>query len=167
MLCYLGLGANLGERARQLAQAVSALASHPQLLLRQVSPVYETAPVGYAAQPNFLNMVIAVEATCDPLTLLRFCQQVEERLGRVRSFPKAPRTIDIDLLLCDDIILETDELTLPHPRLLERQFVLAPLADLAPELRIAGSAPVAALADRRKAAVRLVGALREAVERGI
>jgi 2-amino-4-hydroxy-6-hydroxymethyldihydropteridine diphosphokinase len=167
MLCYLGLGANLGERAHQLAQAISALASHPQVLLLRVSSVYETAPLGYPSQPDFLNMAILLEADCDPLTLLRYCQQVEERLGRVRSFPNAPRTMDIDLLACGDIMLQSEELTLPHPRLLERQFVVVPLAEIAPELRIAGRGPLGGLAEPERPEIKLVGRLREAVQGGL
>ena len=162
-LCYLGLGANLGRRAYQLARAVAALASCPELLVRRVSPVYETAPVGYTAAPEYLNLVVAVHAACGPQRLLELTQAVEQQLGRQRPFANAPRTMDIDLLVCGGIILETPELTLPHPRMWERQFVLAPLADLAPGLAAAGRGPVGALVDRADADVRCQGLLSDLV----
>lgn len=163
MLCYLGLGANLGRRARQLAQAIAELAADPALLVRRVSGVYETAPVGYTAAPDYLNLVVALEAACAPLDLLHRALQTEARLGRQRPFVNAPRTIDIDLLVCGDIMMDTGELTLPHPRMWQRQFVLAPLAQLAPGLRVGGRGPVAALVDPADPEVRRLGPLAEAV----
>ena len=165
-LCYLGLGANLGGRALQLARAIAALASAPELLLRRVSPVYETEPVGYrpgSDNPRYLNLAVAVESRCQPHELLALAHLIEGKLGRERPFQNAPRTIDIDLLACDDIITQTPTLTLPHPRMWERQFVLAPLADIAPDLTCDGHGPVAALVDHQHREVRRLGRLADLV----
>ncbi|HLT20603.1 MAG TPA: 2-amino-4-hydroxy-6-hydroxymethyldihydropteridine diphosphokinase [Thermomicrobiales bacterium] len=129
---YIALGSNLGGRLENLRQALQHLA--PALKITRVSPVYETGPVGYLDQPRFLNAVAEGETELEPLDLLRAMQAVEERLGRERSFPNAPRTIDLDLLFYDDRVLDHADLTLPHPRLHERHFVLVPLADIAPDL---------------------------------
>lgn len=165
--CYLGLGANLGQRARQLAEALAALSWQPEVELVDVSPVYESVPEGGVDQPPYLNLVVQVRAWCAPERMLALCLEVENHLGRQRPYPGAPRAIDLDLLLFGDEIRQTETLTLPHPRLLQRPFVLVPLADLAPELQVAGSAPVGELAAAHREAVRCVGPLRLAVERGL
>jgi 2-amino-4-hydroxy-6-hydroxymethyldihydropteridine diphosphokinase len=97
-----------------------------------VSSLYETDPVGYLDQPPFLNAVVALETALSPADLLHRLLQIEADLGRVRSFQDAPRTLDLDLLLVDDLTLDTPDLTLPHPRLHQRAFVLVPLAEIAP-----------------------------------
>jgi 2-amino-4-hydroxy-6-hydroxymethyldihydropteridine diphosphokinase len=99
-----------------------------------VSSLYETEPVGYLEQPRFLNSVVALDTALAPANLIGGLLGIERDLGRARSFPNAPRTLDLDLLMVDDVILDTPELTLPHPRLHERAFVLVPLAEIAPEL---------------------------------
>jgi 2-amino-4-hydroxy-6-hydroxymethyldihydropteridine diphosphokinase len=139
---YLGLGSNLGDRAANLLRAVAALCD-AGLRLAAISSIYETEPVDYLDQPNFLNLAIAVEAApgerIEPFSLLQLCLEVETRLGRQREIPKGPRVIDIDLLLLDNLVIEGERdgvaLTLPHPRLHLRRFVLTPLAEIAPELR--------------------------------
>ncbi len=131
-IVYLGLGSNLGDRAANLAAARRALASQVRLLA--ASPVYETAPWGYTDQPDFLNQVLQAETDLDPFALLDHLKALELRLGRQPTFRYGPRSIDIDLLLYDDLVLETERLTLPHPELAKRAFVLVPLADLAPDL---------------------------------
>ncbi|MGH9834098.1 MAG: 2-amino-4-hydroxy-6-hydroxymethyldihydropteridine diphosphokinase [Blastocatellia bacterium] len=136
---YLGLGSNLGDRAANLLRAVAAL-RHGGLCLTAMSSIYETAPVDYLDQPDFLNLVVEVEAPqIEPFSLLEFCLATETRLGRERTVPKGARTIDIDLLLVDDLVIDETRngiaLTLPHPRLHLRRFVLAPLAEIAPQLR--------------------------------
>lgn len=161
--CYLGLGANLGQRARQLAAALAALDETPQVHLADVSEVYETAPQGYLEAPDYLNLVAVIETSLEPLELLRLTQAIEQRLGRKRSFPNAPRTIDIDLLLCNDIMMQTNELMLPHPRMWERQFVLIPLADVAPDLQFPGRQSVSQLARRDDPGVHRAGTLEELV----
>jgi 2-amino-4-hydroxy-6-hydroxymethyldihydropteridine diphosphokinase len=99
-----------------------------------VSSLYETEPVGYLEQPRFLNSVVALDTALAPAGLLDGLLGIERDLGRMRSFPNAPRTLDLDLLMVDNVILDTPELTLPHPRLHERAFVLVPLAEIAPKL---------------------------------
>lgn len=135
---YLSLGSNLGDRAANLLRAVSALCG-AGLRLAAISSIYETEPVDYHDQPDFLNLAVAVEARrIDPFALLKLCLEIESRLGRRRLIPKGPRAIDIDLLLVDELMLEGERggvaLTLPHPRLHLRRFVLTPLAEIAPEL---------------------------------
>ena len=133
---YIALGSNLGDRAAYLQAALDRLRATVQVTA--VSPVYETAPVGYAAQGPFLNAVVAGTTTSTPGELLQTLQAIERAAGRVRSFPNAPRTLDLDLLGYGTIVLDTPDLTGPHPRLHERAFVLAPLADIAPELVLPG-----------------------------
>ncbi len=135
---YLGLGSNLGDRAANLLRAVVAL-SHSDLRVSAMSSIYETEPVDCPDQPKFLNMVVAVESPrIEPFSLLGFCLATEASLGRERMIPKGARTMDIDLLLVDDQVIDEVRdgaaLTLPHPRLHLRRFVLAPLAEIAPNL---------------------------------
>jgi 2-amino-4-hydroxy-6-hydroxymethyldihydropteridine diphosphokinase len=134
---YIGLGSNLGDRMMTLRTAIQRLEALGRIA--GVSSLYETEPVGYLEQPPFLNAVVALETALTPVALLGALLGIERDLGRVRSFPNAPRTLDLDLLLVDDVILDTPELTLPHPRLHERAFVLVPLAEIAPEVVHPGS----------------------------
>jgi 2-amino-4-hydroxy-6-hydroxymethyldihydropteridine diphosphokinase len=127
----LGLGANLGDPPAQLARAVRALGS--LVRIGRVSSVYRTEPVGYREQADFYNLVVAGRASREPEDLLRELLDVERALGRVRSFTDAPRTIDIDLLAYGDRVMDTPALSLPHPRMHQRGFVLHPLAEIAPE----------------------------------
>jgi 2-amino-4-hydroxy-6-hydroxymethyldihydropteridine diphosphokinase len=127
----LGLGANLGDPLAQLARAVELLRAHVHV--DRVSSVYRTEPVGHADQPEFRNLVVAGRTALQPADLLRAMQEIEQALGRRRSFPNAPRTIDIDLLAVGDWVMETPDLVLPHPRLHLRGFVLHPLAEIAPD----------------------------------
>ena len=127
----LGLGANLGEPVRQLAEAVHALA--PFVQVDAVSSVYRSEPVGFAEQPDFYNVVVRGRTGLPPLELLHQAQRVEDALGRRRSFDNAPRTLDVDLLAHGEAVMRTPELTLPHPRLHLRGFVLHPLVEIAPE----------------------------------
>lgn len=129
----LGLGANLGDPVRQLARAVERL--EEVLTDAEASSVYRSEPVGHREQPDFYNLVVCGASPLAPAELLRFAQEVERELGRTRSFPDAPRTIDVDLLACGSRVVETPELVLPHPRLHRRAFVLVPLAEVAPEWR--------------------------------
>ncbi len=129
---YLALGTNLGDRLANLQAALAALPPAVKVLER--SRVYETSPWGVTDQPAFLNMAIKGETALAPLSLLKALKQLEKKLGRVPSVRYGPRLIDIDILFYDDLSLETLELTIPHPRLSERAFVLVPLADVAAEL---------------------------------
>ncbi len=129
---YLGLGSNVGDRLANLRRAAARL--HAEVMLTQVSSVYETEPVGYARQPWFLNAVLEGDTELKPLELLRFALDIESALGRARSFPNAPRTLDIDILLYGERKIATPALTIPHPRLTERGFALCPLTEIAPHL---------------------------------
>ena len=131
-IVYLALGTNLGDRFGNLKAALGALP--PEAIVQAQSQIYETPAWGYEAQPPFLNMVVKVSTDLAPLSLLAHIKDLEARLGRTPSFHWGPRLIDIDILFYDDLILQVPELTVPHPRLHERAFVLVPLADLAPEL---------------------------------
>jgi len=127
---YLALGSNLGNREKNLSEALQRL--HEVVDLHKISSVYETEPVGYLDQPRFLNMVCYGQTPSSPDGLLRSVKAIEEALGRQPSFPNAPRPIDIDILLYDNLCLETKHLTIPHPRMSERAFVLVPLVEIAP-----------------------------------
>lgn len=143
----IGLGANLGEPMVALEAACAALAGLPQTHWLQRSPWYRSAPVD-ATGPDFVNAVVALETELAPLALLDALQAIELAHGRERPYRNAPRTLDLDLLLYDDLQLQTDRLTLPHPRVTERAFVLLPLLDLQPDLMWPGIADLPALAQR-------------------
>jgi 2-amino-4-hydroxy-6-hydroxymethyldihydropteridine diphosphokinase len=132
---YIALGSNLGNREQALSSAVGYLRRLGRVLAQ--SSLYETEPVGYHDQPAFLNAVVALETQLEPLPLLRELLAIERELGRDRSRGplKGPRTLDLDLLLLGDCVVATEELSLPHPELAQRRFVLAPLAEIAPHLR--------------------------------
>jgi 2-amino-4-hydroxy-6-hydroxymethyldihydropteridine diphosphokinase len=129
---YLALGTNIGDRQDNLQKALQAL--NPAVTIWAISSIYETEPVGYLEQPHFLNLVCAGETSLSPGDLLRFVKGIESALGRVPTFRNAPRPIDIDILLYADLQMQEETLTIPHPRMLERSFVLVPLAEIAPEL---------------------------------
>jgi 2-amino-4-hydroxy-6-hydroxymethyldihydropteridine diphosphokinase len=131
---YLALGSNLGDRLAHLQAAVDGLADAPGIRVEALSRVYETAPVGGPRQDPYLNAVVAVDTGLDPYGLLELAQQLERDAQRVRGERFGPRTLDVDLLLYDDLGLDDPNLTLPHPRMWERGFVLAPLRDVAPDL---------------------------------
>jgi 2-amino-4-hydroxy-6-hydroxymethyldihydropteridine diphosphokinase len=132
---YIALGSNLGNRTEALSSAISHLSGLGRVVA--LSSLYETEPVGYHDQPAFLNAVVALETQLEPLPLLRGLLAIERQLGRDRSQGalKGPRTLDLDLLLMGDWIVANEDLSLPHPALVQRRFVLAPLAEIAPELR--------------------------------
>jgi 2-amino-4-hydroxy-6-hydroxymethyldihydropteridine diphosphokinase len=132
-VAYVGLGANLGDREETIRAAVAEL---PDVVA--LSPLRETDPVGVTDQPQFLNGVAALETELAPRELLDVLLAVERRLGRERRERWGPRTIDLDLLLYGDEVIDEDGLKIPHPRLHERRFVLEPLADLAPQLVVPG-----------------------------
>ncbi len=128
---WIALGSNIGDRSKQLLEAVERLHRPPELEVSLCSHLYETAPVGYTDQPDFLNMALLAYTTLSPVALLSLLQEVEKAMGRERTVRYGPRTIDLDLLVYDDINVDLPELTVPHPRMLERAFVLIPLADVA------------------------------------
>jgi 2-amino-4-hydroxy-6-hydroxymethyldihydropteridine diphosphokinase len=131
---YLSLGSNIGDRASNLQAALEQLTA-PDLRVLRTSPAYETEPVEYTAQRWFLNLVAEAATELLPMQLLLRIGRVERALGRVRTVPKGPRTIDIDILFYGRSIVRSARLEIPHPRIADRRFVLAPLADLAPDLR--------------------------------
>ena len=135
---YLSLGANLGNREETLRGAVAQLAAADGVEMDAVSSLYETAPWGKTDQPRFLNIAAALRTKLAPEALLALAQTVENRLGRVRHEHWGPRTIDVDILHIEGVEQNTPALTLPHPYMLERAFVLVPLAEIAPALVVRG-----------------------------
>jgi 2-amino-4-hydroxy-6-hydroxymethyldihydropteridine diphosphokinase len=127
---YIALGSNMGNREQLLLSAIGLIDAHPNIAVNKVSGMYETDPVGYTEQPPFLNMTLAVQTTLSPIMLLRQLLAIEQQLGRVRQIRWGPRTIDLDLLLYHNVRMDQEELTLPHPRMMERSFVLVPLNDV-------------------------------------
>lgn len=141
---FLGLGSNLGDRARTLRAAREWLSRHQVRIIRH-SRVYESPPWGKTDQPPFLNQVVEVETTLSPHALLSLCHEVEQALGRVRRERWGPRAIDVDILLYNDLVMATADLVVPHPEMRRRAFVLVPLAEIAPELRLPSGETVGAL----------------------
>ena len=140
---FVGLGANLGDREATLGQAIELLAERPGIEVVAVSSFRETDPVGYLDQPRFLNAAVALDTSLAPQALLGTLLEIERELGRVREGPRyGPRTVDLDLLLMDGLVLDEPGLELPHPRVHERAFALEPLAELDPELVVPGRGPV-------------------------
>jgi 2-amino-4-hydroxy-6-hydroxymethyldihydropteridine diphosphokinase len=131
---YIGLGANLGERETNIERALSELARSGCRPTR-VSSIYETAPVGFSDQPDFLNAVAEIETDLGPRELLAVLDAIERRIGREETFKWGPRIIDLDILLYGDQILKEDNLEIPHPEMQHRAFVLTPLAEIAPEVK--------------------------------
>jgi 2-amino-4-hydroxy-6-hydroxymethyldihydropteridine diphosphokinase len=161
---WIGLGANLGRPHDTLERALGALEALPRTQLLSVSPAYWTSPWGRPDQPEFLNAVAGLQTAQAPIELLRGLLAIESDLGRVRTGPRwGPREIDLDLLLFDDLVLDSVELSLPHPRLHERAFVLVPLADLMPDLVVPGKGRVIdqlkALSAQALDSVRAAGSL--------
>lgn len=130
---FLGLGSNLGDRWTILQRAVQALAD--LMVIEALSPVYETAPWGLKRQPDFLNLCLSATTALEPLPLLTGIKRIEARLGRKLGLRWGPRLVDIDVLFYDNLVMGDEQLTIPHPRLAERAFVLAPLADIAPHFQ--------------------------------
>lgn len=147
-IAYIALGSNLQDPVKQVSRAFDALAQLPATRLLQRSSLYKTAPVGYDNQPDFINAVAKVDTSLEPIELLHKLLAVEARFGRERPFPNAPRILDLDLLLYGEVCMQTAELTLPHPRMHERGFVLLPLAEIAPELVLANGQSVVELAKK-------------------
>ncbi len=144
-IAFIALGSNLGEPAAQVNSGFAALGVLPASRVIARSSLYRSAPVGYADQPDFVNAVAAIETTLDPHVLLEALFAIERRHARVRRFPNAPRTLDLDLLLYGDLQLRERGLTIPHPRMHERAFVLLPLAEIAPHCVIPGRGRVSEL----------------------
>jgi 2-amino-4-hydroxy-6-hydroxymethyldihydropteridine diphosphokinase len=159
---WIGLGSNLGDRLGHVRKALAMVERIPRTALAAVSSLYDTAPVGREDQPRFLNAVAEVTTGLEPEALLGELLAIEDRCGRIRRGVWGPRTLDLDLLIYDDVEVSSDTLTLPHPRLAERAFVLVPLAEIAPEVVVPGlgvdvSALLSALGDRVRGARRIGG----------
>ncbi|TFB21016.1 2-amino-4-hydroxy-6-hydroxymethyldihydropteridine diphosphokinase [Filobacillus milosensis] len=129
---FIALGTNIEPRMEHLSDAIQALSDHKELELVSLSSIYETKPVGYLEQADFLNMVVKAKTSLEPFALLNYCQQIEQELGRERKIRFGPRSIDLDILLFDNKTIEMEDLTVPHPRMHERAFVLVPLKEIAP-----------------------------------
>ncbi len=129
---YLGLGSNMGNRQKNLEKALDLMRQRVNVIL--VSPTYDTEPVGNPDQPRFLNLTCQISTRLSPLELLTLTKGIESKLGRLPGPADSPRPIDIDILFYGNEVIETARLTIPHPRLQERGFVLVPLADIAPDL---------------------------------
>src|SRR4051812_33426409 len=142
---YIGLGANIGDPGKQIRGALAALGEIPGTRVTRASSLWRSAPVGYAAQPDFVNAVAEILTLQEPKPLLGELLAIEQRFGRERSFANAPRTLDLDLLLHGDRILSEGDLRVPHPRMHERAFVLAPLVEIAPGVEIPGKGSAARL----------------------
>lgn len=126
----IALGSNIAPKLDHLKNAVAAFNQHEAVVVKAISPIYETVPKGYLDQEDFLNMVIHIQTDLDEDNLLVFCQSIEQDQKRVRTIKNGPRTIDVDILLIDEEIIDTPDLQVPHPRMHERAFVLCPAADI-------------------------------------
>jgi 2-amino-4-hydroxy-6-hydroxymethyldihydropteridine diphosphokinase len=135
---FIGLGSNLENPREQVRRAVAALEALPASRNVRSSSLYQTDPVGFADQPAFINAVAALETSLEPESLLSRLREIETTHGRLRGIPNGPRTLDLDLLLYGDITMDSAAITLPHPRMHERAFVLVPLLELAPDAEIPG-----------------------------
>ena len=131
---YIALGTNIEPRQTYLKEAITELGKHESIQVIDQSSIYQTVPVGYLDQADFLNMVIAIKTSLPSLELLDVCQTIEHNLGRERGIRFGPRTIDLDILVYNDENIKTERLTVPHPRMYERAFVLVPLLEIAPNL---------------------------------
>lgn len=145
-IAFIALGSNLQDPTQQVKRAFDAVAQLPETTLLKQSSLYKTAPVGYDNQPDFINAVVKVETTLAPEALMCHLLTIETQFGRERPFPNAPRILDLDLLLYDAVCMQTDLLTLPHPRMQERGFVMLPLAEIAADLVLPNGESVVELA---------------------
>jgi len=135
-VAYIGLGTNIEPRYQYIKESISLLKRNEHISVINISSIYETTPVGYLNQANFLNLVVKIKTTLSPLQLLNICQSIENQLERKRTIRYGPRTIDLDILIYNDLNKQTDRLTIPHPHMEKRAFVLIPLAEIAPHLFI-------------------------------
>ena len=136
-LAFIGLGGNIGDTKQLIKDAIVCLAQHPELRILTRSCMYQSAPVD-AEGDDFINAVISLETNLSPEELLSICQQVEQSFGRERPYLNAPRTLDLDVLAYDQLAIHNEALTIPHPRMIERSFVLYPLLEIAPDIDLPG-----------------------------
>lgn len=135
---YIALGTNIEPRETHFIKALERLTDSKEVEIKNISSIYETEPVGYTDQADFLNMLVEIETSLEPIQLLDHCQEIENHLGRERLIRFGPRTIDLDILLYGNESMDIERLTIPHPRMHERAFVLVPLVDLDKDLHIPG-----------------------------
>lgn len=133
---FIALGSNLNNPQAQIEQALHTIANTPKIKLIKASSLYKTVPIGYDNQPDFMNAVAEIETELTPLALLHAMLDIENQHGRERPFPNAPRVLDLDVLLYENFVINTPELTIPHPRMHLRGFVMLPLAEIAPKINI-------------------------------
>ena len=133
-VAYIGFGSNIGDRLTHIQNAIRALSKTEGITLQKISSVYKTDPVGYEAQAQFLNGVVAIQTHLPPLSLLHTLKNIETAIGRQHRIRWGPREIDLDILIYGDLCLQTEKLVIPHPEMHRRRFVLAPLAEIAPDL---------------------------------
>ncbi|MBW4849106.1 2-amino-4-hydroxy-6-hydroxymethyldihydropteridine diphosphokinase [Bacillus safensis] len=131
---YIALGSNIGKKETYLKEAVKKLHEHPEIQVELISSIYETTPVGYENQDDFLNMAVKITTSLRPEELLSLTQTIEQELGRTREVRWGPRTADLDILLYNRENIETEQLVVPHPRMYERLFVLVPMSEICPEI---------------------------------
>ncbi|MDI0275534.1 2-amino-4-hydroxy-6-hydroxymethyldihydropteridine diphosphokinase [Bacillus safensis] len=142
---YIALGSNIGKKETYLKEAVKKLHEHPEVQVELISSIYETAPVGYENQDDFLNMAVKITTSLRPEELLSLTQKIEQELGRTREVRWGPRTADLDILLYNRENIETEQLVVPHPRMYERLFVLVPMSEICPEI---GEVQISAVTDQ-------------------
>ena len=146
---WIGIGANLGEPQDQVLQAINRLEQEAELTVEACSSLYQTEPVGQLDQPDFINAVVRIEVALEPFALLRRLLMIESEFGRIRNrLRNGPRVLDLDLLMFEDRIIDTEELVLPHPRMHQRLFVLRPLLEMEGEIQIAGIGSVVSSIER-------------------
>ena len=133
-IAYIALGSNIGKKETYLKEAVKKLHEHPEVQVELISSIYETTPVGYENQDDFLNMAVKISTSLRPEKLLSLTQKIEQELGRTREVRWGPRTADLDILLYNRENIETEQLVVPHPRMYERLFVLVPMSEICPEI---------------------------------
>ena len=138
-IAYIALGSNIEPRGKYLEEAIALLSEHEKISVEKESSIYETVPVGYTDQDLFLNMVVEIHTELSPYDLLYYCQHIENHLGRKRTIRYGPRTVDLDILLYNQESVDDEALTIPHPRMYNRAFVLIPLAEINPNLSINGT----------------------------
>lgn len=132
-VAYIAFGSNLGDRNKNIQDAIKALKAHPSIKVKKISSIMETKPEGGPPQPKFLNCVLEMQTGLSPHGLLKFLQKIESDLGRKRTVKNGPRTIDLDIIFYDDKVINKPDLVIPHPKWRQRQFVLKPLCEIAPE----------------------------------
>jgi len=134
MYAYIGIGSNLGDRLKSIENAIAEIKSNPGIAVEKISSIIETAPIGGPRQGKYLNGVVKIKTEIEPYALLSILQNIENKLGRKRTIRNGPRTIDLDILLYDDKIINKPDLKVPHPRMLEREFVMKPLLEIEPQI---------------------------------